>query len=74
MKSLGEIMRDLMQSPRHLKDAIPDNDDWPMLAPAEHQWVERMVGRHLTNEEAQSAIRAASVEAAVRYWSDGKVD
>ena len=73
MKSLHSIIQSLMTT-RPLEDSIPDPEDWPTLAPAEHEWVETMVGHKLTNEEAQQAIRLASVEAAVRYWANGKVD
>lgn len=43
-------------------------DDMPVLNPEEHAFVERAVGRTLTNEEAQIALRAATLYAAFEHW------
>jgi hypothetical protein len=48
--------------------------DMPPLHPAEHAWVERMCGRRMTNEEAQVAIREASIAASLNYYVDGRVN
>jgi hypothetical protein len=72
------IIRGELVSGEWAKEFIDTNGgppaDLPLLHPAEHAWVERMVGRKLTNEEAQDAIRGASIAASLNYWVDGKVN
>jgi hypothetical protein len=59
---------------RVLQDCIPFAEETPTLDPREHEWIEKLVGRKLSNEEAQWELRAATVDAAVRYWAEGKVN
>jgi hypothetical protein len=76
MSKFFDIAKELSRrdGARKLEDAIPYVDDMPTLHPDELRWVERMVGRTLTNDEAQMELRAASIDAAVRYWADGRVN
>jgi len=39
----------------------------PLLAPEEHAWIEQLTGKTLTNEEAQTLLRAAKLTAS---WED----
>jgi hypothetical protein len=39
----------------------------PALHPDEHAWIEQLVGRALTNEEAQALLREAKLTAS---WED----
>jgi hypothetical protein len=39
----------------------------PNLAPEEHAWIERVVGRSLSNDEAQLLLREAKLTAS---WED----
>lgn len=44
----------------------------PQLHPSEHEWIESRVGRKLSNEEAQIALRNAKLEASLNR--DGSLD
>jgi hypothetical protein len=39
----------------------------PLLAPAEHAWIEQLTGKTLTNEEAQTLLREAKL---IASWED----
>lgn len=47
-------------------------DALPLLDAAEHAWIEERVGRRMTNEEAQLALRDAKLQAAWADWAVGK--
>jgi hypothetical protein len=58
---------------KHAKMLEENNfEPLPELNPAEHAFVEKYMGMKLTNEEAQLALRSATLEAAFEHWSSGK--
>lgn len=44
--------------------------DLPTLALEEHAWIEERVGRRMTNEEAQLALREAKLTGAFNVWAE----
>jgi hypothetical protein len=54
---------------KHHEEALAE---LPTLNPEEHAFVEKYMGMRLTNEEAQLALRSATLEAAFEHWSSGK--
>lgn len=50
---------------------VPSHD-LPALAPEEHAWIEEHVGRTLTNEQAQLALREAKLTGAFNVWAEGR--
>ena len=47
-------------------------DELPLLAPVEHEWIERMYGMKLTNDQAQILLHAAAMQAAFNNWVEGR--
>ena len=46
----------------------------PLLHPEEHAAVEKIVGRKLSNDEAQMLLREATIAGAFDRWMEGKRD
>ena len=47
-------------------------EDLPKLDPEEHRFVEQLMGRTLTNEEAQILLYTATLKAAFETWLQGR--
>ena len=41
----------------------------PALNLSELEWIEKMTGRKLTNDEAQEILHSATLDAALEFWS-----
>lgn len=62
----------LKRNERRVTDAPALSHDLPMLDAAEHRWIEERVGRTLSNEEAQLALREAKLTGAFNVWAEGR--